>query len=248
MIPGQEAQIRRKATSTSRPLTDLAIKKAVPRDKPYKITDPGSGVFVLVNPNGSLWIRFRYRFDGKEKLLSLGTYPDTSLAEAREKAADFKKLVRQGIDPSADKKAKRQKSKPKVAAPPIHTFKAVADDFLEMNAAKRAPGYKQDILRRLHRDIFEHIGERPIAEITPRELLDVLKKMEGRGLTDSTHRMRQVIGQIFRYGVIMGYCAADISSPLRGALRTVPAKNRSSVPLAEFPQLLRDIQAYQGKL
>jgi len=161
------------------PLSDTAIRNAKPKGKPYKLAD-GAGLVLLINPNGSRWWRFRYRYDGKEKMLSLGVYPDVSLKEAREKRDEARKLIAQGIDPSAQKKATK--------CAESETFEAIAREWFIKFQPSWVASHADRIIRRLERDIFPWIGTCPIREVNAPELLAVLRRTEECGALETARR------------------------------------------------------------
>jgi integrase len=220
------------------PLTDTAIRNAKPQLKPFKLFD-GGGLFLLVNPNGSRWWRLKFRIGGKEKLLSLGVYPDVSLKEARDKRDEARKLIAQGIDPSAQRKATR--------AAEAETFEAIAREWLAKFGPSWTPEHAERITRRFERNVFPWIGARPVREVTAPELLAVLRRIEERGALDTAHRAHQNCGQVFRYAVATGRAERDPSADLRGALPPVNDKHHASItdPKA-IGALLRAMEGYQG--
>ena len=153
---------------TPMPLTDAAIRNAKPQVKPVKMFD-GGGLFLLLNPNGSRWWRLKFRIGGKEKLLSLGVYPDVSLKEAPEKRDEARKLLAQGIDPSAERKATKTVQ--------ADSYEAVLREWFSRYQPTWAPGHANKIIRRSERDIFPWIVARPVAEVTAPELLSVLRRI-----------------------------------------------------------------------
>jgi len=176
------------------PLTDPKIRSAKPAAKPYKLGDE-RGLFLLVNPQGGKWWRLKYRVDGKEKMLSLGTYPDVSLKEARTRRDEAREQIARGIDPSAERKASK--------AAEIGTFEAVARAWFGRNSIKWVPAHADKIIRRFEVDVFPWIGPRPIGEITAPELLKALRRVESRGALETAHRALQSCGQVplrRRYG------------------------------------------------
>jgi len=194
-------------------LTDTAIRKAKPGEKPVKLSDE-KGLFLLVTPaGGKLW-RMKYRFTGKEKLLALGAYPDVSLAQARERRDDARKLLAVGIDPGENRKAQKAAKQERAA----NSFEVVAREWFSKHSPNWATGHAGKVIQRLEKDIFPWLGGRPIAEITPPELLSVLRRIEGRGALDTAHRALQNCGQVFRYAVATGRAERDPSGDLRGAL------------------------------
>lgn len=223
-------------------LTDTSIKTAKPKEKAFKLTDDG-GLFLLVNPNGSRWWRFRYRIDGKEKLISFGVYPEVSLKEAREKRDKARKMLRDGIDPSQAKKAQ------KASDSGADSFETIAREWFSKFSPTWTPSHGERILRRLERDIFPWIGKRPIGEIKAPELLTVLRRIEERGAVDTAHRASQNCGQVFRYAVATGRAERDPTGDLRGAIPPTKQTHHASITdPREIGALLRAIDAYEGGL
>jgi integrase len=220
------------------PLSDIAIRAAKPQEKPVKLFDTG-GLYLLVNPNGSRWWRLKFRFDGKEKLMSLGVYPEISLKAARERRDEARVMLAQGINPSA----KRQATK----AAPAESFEAIAREWFAKFSPGWAPGHSEKIIRRLERDVFPWIGGRPLRDIAAPELLAVLRRIEERGALDTAHRAHQNCGQVFRYAIATGRAERDPSADLRGALP--PARGGHYPTLtdpAAIGALLRAMDGYQG--
>lgn len=224
------------------PLTDTAIRNAKPRSKPFKISD-GGGLHLLVQPNGSRLWRLAYRFAGKQKTLALGSYPAVSLAKAREARDSAKRLLADGVDPSAQKRRDRLALKAAGDA----TFKAIALEYLDNRRHTLTPLYADQLLRRLEADVFPYLGTRPIAEIDAPELLDVLRRIEKRGVLEQARRLRQSIGQVFRYAMITGRAKHDPSTALKGALKPKGRqKHHMPMPRDELPGFLRGLDAYDG--
>ncbi|MDD5277859.1 MAG: tyrosine-type recombinase/integrase [Methylovulum sp.] len=224
------------------PLSDAACKNTKPKDKPFKLADE-KGMFLLVNPNGSKYFRFKYRFAGKEKMLALGVYPDTSLKVAREKRDLAREQIANGIDPSENKKAVKQSAM--VAA--TNSFEIVSREWHSKFKAKWTEKHAGRLLTRLEQDVFPYIGCRPINEIEAPELLQVMRRIEGRGVIDTLHRILQNCGQIFRYGIATGRCSRDPSGDLRGALTPVTSKHHASITdPKQIAELLRAMDDYQG--
>lgn len=226
------------------PLTDTAIRNAKPGEKAVKLFD-GRGLYLEISPTGGKWWRLKYRFEGKERRLSLGVYPDVSLKDVRERRDEARKLLANGIDPSENRKA--QKSARAVQA--ANSFESVAREWFVKHSQSWAGSHASKIIERLERDVFPWLGGRPIAEITAPELLTTLRRIENRGALDTAHRAHQNCGQIFRYGIATGRCERDPAGDLRGAL--APAKHEHFASITEpaaVGELLRAIEGFRGTL
>jgi len=224
------------------PLTDIKIRNAKPTDKPQKLFD-GDGLFLLVVPSGGKWWRFKYRFGGKEKQLSLGTYPEISLIVARRRREDARERVALGIDPGEARKAEKQ-----AAIAETETFEMVAREWLTKFSPTWDTAHAKRKLQRLERDAFPLLGSRPIKNITPPELLTVLRRIEKRGALATAHTIRSIAGQIFRYAVATGRVERDLSADLKGALPPAKVKHRPAITEpAGLAPLLRAIDDYDGQ-
>lgn len=224
------------------PLTDTAIKNAKPGTKQRKLYDE-RGLFLLISPKGGKWWRFKYMFDGKEKLLSLGTYPDVSLKDARDRRDKARKQAAAGIDPGEHRKAVKAAKSEKAA----NSFEVVAREWFSKHSANWVPSHADRIIRRLERDIFPGIGSRPIADINAPSLLEVVRRIEQRGALETAHRALQNCGQVFRYAVATGRAERDPSGDLRGALPPVKGEHFPSVTEPEeLAGILRAIDIYKG--
>jgi integrase len=222
-------------------LTDTACKKAKATDKARKLFD-SHGMYLWLSPTGGKWWRLKFRVAGREKLLSLGTYPETTLVEAREKRDEARKLLRDGIDPSAHRKALRASR----AESAMNTLKAIAEEWLAKFTPTWAPSHARGVRARLENDAFPWIGDRPVAQITPPEVLAVLRRIEGRGRLESAHGTRIALSMLFRYAVSTGRAERDITADLRGALPAVKAKHMAAVTdPTKLADLLRTIWGYQ---
>lgn len=220
------------------PLTDTAIRAAKPLDKPQKLFD-GNGLFLFISTHGTKSWRVKYKFQGREKLLTLGTYPELSLKEAREACAVAKKQLAAGTDPSAEKKLKAKSLQT--------TFEAVAREWHANQTDVWTKNYAKDVMERIDKNIFPYLGNRPIAEITPPELLAVLRKIEIRGAVDQAHRVRGICSLIFRYAIATGRAERDTAADLRGALKNRAAKPRAAITEpAAIGGLLRAIDDFTG--
>ena len=223
-------------------LTDQAIKKAAPKEKAYKLADD-RGLFLLVKTSGGKYWRFKYRVKGKEKLLALGVYPDVTLANARAKLDEARKLLANGIDPGALRKEAKQE---KVIATE-HSFEVIAREWHEKFSSTWSEKHTQKIMRRFERDVFPLIGALPITGINAPKLLEVLQKIEARGVVETAHRTHQNCSQVFRYAIATGRAERDPSPDLRGALRPMNKKHHAAiVDPKEIAPLLRAMQGYTG--
>ncbi len=223
-------------------LKDLICRTAKPAAKPYRLFD-GAGLYLEVAPSGGKWWRFKYRFAGKEKRLSLGIYPQTSLVEARERRYAARKLIEGGADPSQARKA----GKAALVAQSENTFEAVAREWFGKYSPSWALGHSEKIIRRLERDVFPWLGSRPVADVSPPELLAVLRRIEQRGALETAHRALQNCSRVFRYAGATGRAKYDPSSALRGSLP--PAKGRHHATITEpakIGALLRAFTSYEG--
>ena len=224
------------------PLTEIKVKSIKPEAKAKRYFD-GGGMYLEVSPKGSKYWRFKYRFGGKEKRLALGVYPDVSLKDAREKLSDARKLLDQEIDPSQHKKDKKllrvEASK--------NSFRAISEEWIKKQANGWSEIHTTKVQRMLNKDLLPWLGTRPISEITPRELLNVLRKLEDRGALESAKRTKQVAGQVFRYGVAIGACERDPSQDLKDALATPVKTHRAAVTEPkEVGRLLLALDGYEG--
>lgn len=225
------------------PLTDVLIKNAKPGPKPVRHFD-GGGLYLEVAPSGGKWWRLKYRHDGKEKRLSLGTYPDTSLKDARDRRDQARRDLAAGIDPGAKRKAEKA-TRTELAA---NTFEAVAREWHQaVHCAAVTESHAARTLLRLEQDAFPWIGATPIAEVTAPKLLEALRKVEARGAIETAHRVRQACGQVFRYGIATGRCERDPAADLRDALQPVIVKHHAAITdPRKVGELLRAFDDYQG--
>lgn len=232
-----------------------ALKAAVESGNAHKLPD-GSGLHLETRPNGSGWWRFRYRFGGKEGMLSLGTYPEVGLAEARRRRNEARKQVASGVDPSAHRKASKVASaaqahakRMQAAGEPLPgTFEAVAREWLStVHEAKVSGSHAKRTRERFENDVFPWLGARPIAGIDASALLSVLRRITERGAIETAHRAKDACGQVFRFGIASGYCTQNPASDLRDALPPVPTRHLAAiVEPQQAGALLRDIGEYKG--
>lgn len=224
------------------PLTDTTARNAKPGSKAVRLFD-GGGLYLEVAPSGGKWWRLKYRHGGKEKRLSLGVYPETPLKDARARRDEARKLLANGIDPSAARKA----AKHATAENAGNSFEAVAREWYAKFAPGWVPSHGVRIIRRFERDVFPWIGARPVAEINAPELLATLRRIENRGAIETAHRAMQNCGQVFRYAVATGRAQRDPSGDLRGAIPPAKETHHASItdPKA-IGALLRAIGGYDG--
>lgn len=240
-------------------LTDKTIRAALQaaagEGKARKISD-GAGLVLDVRPTGAGWWRLRYWLGGKERMLSLGTYPDTSLAQARVKRDEARRLVAEGQDPSAVRQEAKAETQRRQEAerladaglPPVGSFEAVAREWLaRVHQVKVSPGHAERTRIRLEQDAFPWIGRQAIAEVEAPELLKVLRRVEGRGAIETAHRLKDACGQVFRYGIASGFCSRNPAADLRDALQPVQTRHHAAiVEPGQVGKLLRDMHDYQG--
>ncbi|PIU53522.1 MAG: integrase [Deltaproteobacteria bacterium CG07_land_8_20_14_0_80_60_11] len=223
------------------PLTDTKVRTTKPTEKPQKLFD-GGGLFLLVTPTGGRLWRFKYRFGGSEKSLSIGTYPETSLAEARQRRDQASALLANGIDPSETKKAQKAAGNQET-----ETFEIIAREWYAKFSLSWATSHAKTTIRRLELFIFPWLGARPIKTITAPELLAALRRIEAKGALETAHRVKQVCGQVFRYAIATGRAERDPSGDLRGAIPPASGKHMATITdPKEIAGLLRSIDDYRG--
>jgi integrase len=225
-------------------LTDTAIRNAKPGEKTLKLFDE-RGLYLEISPSGGKWWRLKYRFDGKEKRLSLGVYPDVSLKDARGRRDTARKLLADGTDPSENRKAQKSARADRAA----NSFEVVAREWFAKYSASWAKDHGNRIIRRLERDIFPWMGGRPVTEIAAPELLAVVRRIEDRGALETAHRALGNCGQVFRYAVATGRAERDPSGDLRGALPPVKGEHfAATTDPKRVGEILRALDGYQGTL
>jgi len=224
-------------------LTRLQIERMRTPPKTMRLFD-GRGLYIEFSPAGGRWWRLKYRLDGREKRISLGVYPDVGLKEARDRREAARKLIASGIDPGRQRKIERRLSVEQTA----DTFEAIAREWFAMVSPSWVESHSSKILRRLEREVFPWIGDKPIKAVTPLELLSVLRRIEVRGLHETAHRTLQHTGCVFRYAIASGRAERDPSRDLAGALAPVVRGHFASIsdPLA-VGKLLRAIDTYPGE-
>lgn len=228
------------------PLTELQVRKAKPAEKPHRLAD-GKGLYLEVMPNGSKYWRLKYRFDGKEKRAAFGVYPEVGLTAARKKRDEARKLLAAGIDPSEQKKEDKRVR----ALEAVSTFEAVAREWFESQKGGWSEVYAGKVISSLEVDAFPKLGSKPIASIEAPHMLEIIRKIETRGVRETAKRVLQRSRAVFQYGIMTGRCsrnpAADIDAET--VLKKGPGvQHMARVKAAEIPQLMRDIADYQGDM
>ena len=224
-------------------LSDIQIKRAKPKDKPYTLND-GMGLSLLIDTAGSKGWRYRYRFAGKPKMISFGVYGDVSLAQARAKRDEARSMLAKGINPSEARKAE------KIALQFAHenSFEAVAREWHGSKKATWSLGYAKEVLNCMEKDIFPFIGQRPIELIEPLELLTVLKKIEKRGALEQTSKIRRRCGEVLRYAVATGRAKYNFAPDLAIALNKPEKQHFPFLTESELPDFVIALENYQGSL
>jgi integrase len=225
------------------PLSDAKVRNAKPRTKPYKIAD-GEGLFLVITPAGSKYWRLKYFFAGKEKVLALGVYPEISLADARERRAQARKVLAAGNDPGEVKKEAKRQDKVKGA----NDFETIAEEWFEQRENGWAPSYSVRLRRQIETHILPKLGKRPVAGIMAPEVLEMLRVIERRGTLETAHRMMQITGQIFMYAIATGRAERNPVPDLRGALKAPVVKHHAYLSASELPDYLKKLDAYDGSL
>ncbi|MCB1949425.1 integrase arm-type DNA-binding domain-containing protein [Nitrosomonas sp.] len=226
------------------PLTDITIRNAKPDTKTKKLFDE-RGLYLEISPAGGKWWRLKYRFNDKEKRISLGVYPDVGLKDARDRRDEARKLLANGIDPSENRKAMKSARKERSA----NSFEVIAREWYAKYSNTWAKNHSERIIRRFERDIFPWIGGRPIAEINAPELLSVVRRIESRGALETSHRALSNCGQVFRYAVATGRTERDPSGDLRGALPPVKGTHfAATTDPKRVGEILRALDGYEGTL
>jgi integrase len=223
-------------------LTDTAIKKLKPKEKVYRVFD-GDGLYLEVAPAGGKWWRYKYRFEKKEKRLSLGTYPEVTLKAARDKLVDARRLLASGVDPGENRKATKAAGADRAA----NSFEVITREWYTKQLEDWVPNHATRVMRLFERDLFPLLGKKPIASIMAPELIAILRKIESRKAVDTAHRARAYCSQVYRYAIASGRAETDPSAGLRDAL--APAIGGHFAALtdpARVGELLRILDGYTG--
>ena len=221
------------------PLTDTEVRKAKPSVDAYRMADQGGLFLWVTTAGGKLW-RWKYRYEGAEKLMSFGKYPEVSLLQARERHTEARKLLATGTDPMAQRKAAKYAVE--------NSFQSVTSLWLEHWQDGKSPRHVEYVKRRIEADILPCLGARPIAEIEAPELVAMTKAIEERGARDIAKRALETVGQVFRYSIAHGYSKRNPASEFRASdvLKSTRKVNLARIDAKELPALLRAIEVYQG--
>ena len=224
-------------------LTDTQIKRIKPDTKPYKVSD-GGGLFLWVTPSGGKIWRWTYRHEGRAKLMTFGKYPDVPLSLARERHAEARKLLANGLDPMAQRKAIKTAEKAAIE----NSFQSIASLWMEHWQDGKSSRHVDYVKRRMEADILPCLGARPIADIEAPELVAMTKAIEQRGARDIAKRALETVGQVFRYSIAHGYSKRNPASEIRPSdiLKSTRKVNYARIDAKELPQLLRTLEVYQG--
>ncbi|MBH2778260.1 tyrosine-type recombinase/integrase [Serratia marcescens] len=223
------------------PLNDMQIRRAKPEAKAYTLGD-GQGLSLLIEPNGSKSWRFRYRYAGKPKMISLGVYPTIKLADARSRRDEARKLVAEGKNPSEV----RKEQKLALQTESENAFEKIAREWHQLKSAKWSAGYTSDIMEAFKNDIFPYVGARPVGEIKPLELLNVLRKIEKRGALEKMRKVRQRCSEVFRYAIATGRAEFNPAADLSSALEVHQSNHFPFLKANEIPDFLRALESYTG--
>lgn len=221
-------------------LTDIKVRSAKPQEKEYTLVD-GDGMFLLIHPNGSKYWRFRFRFGGKQHLMAFGVYPETSLADARQKREEARRLVAAGIDPREHKRAVKEEQ-----AKEVITFESVARDWHASNQ-KWSESHSGRVLKSLEDNLFAAIGKRNITELKTRDLLIPIKAVEMSGRLEVAARLQQRTTAIMRFAVQSGLIDYNPAQEIAGAVSTAKRQHRAALELNRIPELLHRIDTYTGR-
>ena len=224
------------------PLTNIKVKNFKPLGRTQRIFD-GRGLYLEVSPRGGKWWRLKYRFNGKDKRISLGTYPDVSLKDARDQRDDMRRLIVKGVDPSENRKALKATKMENAA----NSFEVIVREWISQNSPEWSDSNRVKLIRLFERDLYPLLGKRPIADITPPELLKALRPIEKRGARETAHRALGTCGQVFRYAIATGRMQDNPATHLRGALASNKGGHFASITEPQQAAvLLRMLDGYEG--
>ncbi len=223
------------------PLTALQVKNAAPRDSDYGLAD-GNGLFLWIRAAGGKSWRFRFRLDGKQSHISLGTIEKVTLAQARHLASDARQLVAQGRHPGLERKVARAQATISRA----NTFKTLSLEWHQHKSPRWSVGYAGDVMEAFELDIFPQVGSFPLAEIKPMQWLQVFRRIESRGALEKLRKVRQRCQEVYRFAIATGRAEYNPIADIGGALQTPTSRHYPFLPIAEIPELIRSIQACPG--
>ncbi|WP_323845305.1 tyrosine-type recombinase/integrase [Microbulbifer magnicolonia] len=224
------------------PLTDTQIKQAKPGDKDQWLTD-GQGLRLLIKPNGAKYWRLKYRYLGKQKTLAVGVYPSVSLKQARQKVAEAKQLLEEGKDPSQQKRVEKHQARANVE----RSFAAVAEEWWNHQKGTWTEDHAGRVWTRLRDNTFQRIGQRPIADLHPQDVIAIVRDIEGREAMDVAQRVLQDIRRVCRYAVQVGKLTHNPAIELSDILKGRKTSHRASLPREELPAFLRELDLYQER-
>ncbi|WP_202307777.1 tyrosine-type recombinase/integrase [Dryocola clanedunensis] len=224
-------------------LTARQVETAKPKDKSYKLSD-GGGLFLLVNTNGSRYWRLKYRVSGKEKLLSIGVYPAVSLADARAKREEARRLIAAGGDPSLEKQQQKQEKK----GNSLNTFELITREWYQRRYDQWSESYRSEMMATFESDVFPYLGHRPINDIKPLELLAVLTKLEQRGATEKMRKVRQRCGEVWRYAIVTGRAEYNPAPDLASATKPHKREHYPHLSIDEIPGFMAELNGYTGSM
>jgi hypothetical protein len=224
-------------------LSDAKVRNAKPTLKPYKISD-GNGLYLIVMPRGGKYWRVKYFFNGKEKLLALGVYPDVGLLDARERNIRARKLVADGKDPGEEKKEAARFE----IATDTGLFENVARDWHDKQKNKWSEGTAAMVLKRLEAHVFPHVGHKAISKVTSKDLLSAIRKIEQSGALTTARRVSQYCSKIFMFAIVSDRADSNPAVNLLGALETPVRKHHAYLTGAELPDFLAKLEEYDGHL
>jgi integrase len=228
------------------PLTDLQIRKAKPAEKTYRLSD-GKGMYLEIAPTGSKYWRMKYLFDGKEKRAAFGVYPEVSLSDARAKCLEARKMLADGIDPGEHKKDQKRTRVIEATS----SFRIVATEWFENQKDAWSEGYADKVLKSLQIDVFPHIGDRPLSDINAPQMLELVRRVESRGVRETAKRILQRSNAVFQYGIMTGRCTRNPAAEIDAETilkRSAGVQHMARVKALEIPKLMQDIAAYDGEV
>ncbi len=223
-------------------LTDAAVRRFKPTETLYKVADE-KGLFLWITPSGGKLWRFKFRLDGKEKSVSFGGYPEISLSEARDKRDEARKALANGLDPAMQKKATKRAR----ALATVNTFEGVATEWFAKFSTKWTSAHAERVWSRIKRDILPWLGQRPVADILPADVLETIKRVDARGARETAHRVRSDISVIMRYAISIGLVSRNPAPDTLGAIPAIDKKHRAALTEpTELGKLLTLLEGYTG--